>query len=351
MISSLGITNNDLEIKIGQMLIVGFRGLEPQDVYPIAQDIEKRHIGGVILFDYDASTRHPVRNIQSPEQVKRLVVSLQERASIPLFIALDQEGGNVNRLKETFGFPPTVSAQYLGSLNQPEVTRKYADITATTLAELGINLNFAPVVDLNINPSNPIIGKFERSFSDDPEIVFTHALEWIKTHHTHNVFCALKHFPGHGSSQNDSHLDFVNVTDTWLPEELIPYSKLIPTGECDLVMIAHVFHSKFDPLLPATLSAPIITGLLRKTYQYDGVVISDDMQMKAISSHYSFETALQAAIEAGVDLFIFGNNLVYEENIAAKAVAVIKQLVVNGTISQERIDQSYRRICRIKEQL
>jgi beta-N-acetylhexosaminidase len=341
-------TCNDLDVKIGQMLMVGFRGFEVQDDHPIVQDIRERQIGGVILFDRDSSIQSSIRNIQSPEQVRRLVASLQKFASIPLFIAIDQEGGKVTRLKAHFGFPLTVSAQYLGRINQLEVTGKHAHVIATTLAELGINLNFAPVVDLNTNPHNPIIGKFERSFSDDPEIVTAHALEWIKAHHKQHVLCALKHFPGHGSARNDSHLGFVDVTEVWSSQELIPYSKIIRAGQCDLVMTAHIFHTKLDPHLPATLSKSIITGILRDQFQYDGLVVSDDLQMKAIRSDYSFETAIQAAIEAGVDLLVFGNNLVYEEEITARAIAVIKKLVLDEVISRTRIEQSYQRIHRLK---
>ena len=331
--------------------MIGFKGLELQNDNPIVQDIRKRHIGGVVLFDYDTSTQSPIRNIQSPEQVRRLVASLQESASIPLFIGIDQEGGKVNRLKEHFGFPPTVSAQELGRVNQLDVTKKHAETVAAILAKLGINLNFTPVVDLNLTPHNPIIGKFERSFSDDPDIVTTHALEWLRAHHRHYVLCALKHFPGHGSARNDTHLGFVDVTGVWSDRELIPYSNIIPTGQCDMVMTAHIFHRKLDPHLPATLSNSIITGILRSNLQYDGLVVSDDMQMKAITSHYSLETALKLAIEAGVDLLVFGNNLVYEADIATRATAIIRKFVLDQIISRDRIEQSYQRVRRLKERL
>jgi len=351
LVVSSDTTRDDLDVKIGQMLMVGFRGLEVQDDHPIVQDIRERQIGGVILFDRDPSIHRPIRNIQSPEQVKRLTTSLQQSASLPLLIAIDQEGGKVNRLKEQFGFPPTVSAQYLGELNQLEVTAKYANIIAITLAELGINLNFAPVVDLNINPDNPIIGKFERSFSADPEIVTTHALEWIKAHHKQRVLCALKHFPGQGSARQDSHFGCVDVTAVWSDQELIPYWKIIQAGQCDLIMTAHIFHAQLDPQLPATLSKSIITGILREQLRYDGLVVSDDLQMQAITSYYSFETAIQAAIAAGVDLLVFGNMLVYEEDIAGRAIAVIKKLVRDGSIDRTRIEQSYQRICHLKGHL
>jgi beta-N-acetylhexosaminidase len=239
-----------------------------------------------------------------------------------------------------------VSAQYLGRLNQVALTQKYADITAATLVELGLNLNLAPVVDLNINPLSPAIGGVERSFSASPDIVTAHAMEWIRSHHTRHVLCALKHFPGHGSACRDTHHGFVDISDTWSPEELIPYTKILPTGLCDMVMTAHIFHSGLDPDWPATLSHSIITGLLRHELQYDGVIISDDMQMQAITAHYSLEQAVYRAIMAGVDILTFGNNMVYDANITSHVAHIIKKLV-----PQERIEQSYRRIWKLKERL
>lgn len=341
----------ELEHKIGQMLLIGFRGLELEDGNPIIKDIRARRLGGVVLFDYEVGAQTPVRNIDSPEQVQRLVASLQNLASDPLFIGIDQEGGKVNRLKERYGFPPSVSAQYLGELDQVDVTRKQAELTAQTLAELGINLNFAPAVDLNIYPENPIIGKVERSFSADPDVVIRHVRQWIACHHAQGVLCALKHFPGHGSSRQDTHLGFVDVTDTWSADELRPYQELLRSGFDDMVMTAHIFNARLDPERPATLSYAMITGVLREQLGYDGVVISDDMQMKAIADQYPFETAIQFALEAGVDILTFGNNLNYNGNITAHAVATISQLVRQGTLSEQRIDESYQRILRLKARL
>ena len=241
-------------------------------------------------------------------------------------------------MKREFGFPPTVSAQYLGSINNLDTTRKYSEIIAATLAEAGINLNFTPVVDLNTNSDNPIIGKLERSFSADPNIVTRHALEVIKTHRRHGILSTIKHFPGHGSSRNDSHKGFVDVTNTWSDSELTPFLKIVKTGETNVVMTAHIFNAKLDPSHPATLSSPIITGILRNKLKYDGVVVSDDMQMEAISVNYSLETAIELAIQAGVDILVFANNSVYEEDIAERAVGIIKKLVLKGNISRERID-------------
>ncbi len=340
-----------LEDKIGQMILVGFRGLEVRDSDPVALDIRERHIGGVVLFDYDVPTRNPVRNIQSPQQVRALTASLNKIARAPLLIAVDQEGGNVQRLKEKSGFPASISQQRLGDLNDPQVTRRYAETTARTLADLGINLNFAPVVDLNTNPQNPIIGGIERSFSAGPKTVIDHATQVIQAHRERGVLTTLKHFPGHGSSRADSHLGLVDVTNTWSQAELEPYASLVGAGLCDAVMTAHIFNSKLDPEWPATLSRSTITGILRERLHYDGVVISDDLQMKAIADHYGLETTIHRAIDAGVDVLAIANNSVYDERVAGRAIEIIKQLVQDGRISAARIEQSYQRIMQLKARL
>ena len=340
-----------LDVKIGQMLMVGFRGLEVSDDSPIVQDIRDRHLGGVVLFDYDVPTKSPVRNVESPTQVTALVEALQSASATPLLVAIDYEGGTITRLKEKSGFPPTVSHQYLGEVNDLRFTHQEATKMAKTLAELGINLNLAPVVDVNTNPDNPIIAKYERSFSADPEIVTRQALEFIEAHHEQGVLCTLKHFPGHGSSTGDSHLGVVDVTDTWSRIELEPYASIIEAGQADAIMTAHVFNANLDPEYPATLSRPTITGILREELGYDGVVISDDMQMGAIADHYGFEIAIQKSIEAGVDILAIANNSVYEEDIAAHTVALIKRLVQDGRTDEARINESYQRIRQLKSKL
>lgn len=340
-----------LDVKIGQMLMVGFRGLEINEEHFVARDILERHLGGVVLFDYDVPTESPVRNVASPAQVEALVASLQSASPIPLLIAIDQEGGIVARLKQEHGFPPTVSHQRLGEIDDPSVTRDEAKRIAKTLAELGINLNLAPVVDLNINPRNPVIAEYERSFSADPVVVTDHAIEFIKAHHERNVLCTLKHFPGHGSSASDSHHGLVDVTETWSRNELEPYAEIIKAGLADAIMTAHVFNANLDADYPATLSHAVITGILRAELGYGGVVISDDMQMDAIARYYGFETAVQRAIEAGVDIITFANNSVYAEDVAARTAGLIRQLVEGGTISEARIDESYQRIDRLKSRL
>ncbi|HEX6983685.1 MAG TPA: glycoside hydrolase family 3 N-terminal domain-containing protein [Balneolaceae bacterium] len=340
----------DLDTKIGQMLMVGFRGLEIDENHPIVDDIKKRHLGGVVLFDYDVPLDTAVRNIQSPEQLGQLTEQLQSVAEIPLFIAIDQEGGVVSRLKTKFGFPPTVSVKYLGEVNNIDTTRKYARRTAKTLKKMGINTNLAPVVDLNTNPDNPIIGAIERSFSADPEIVAKHAATYIKTLHEYDIITTLKHFPGHGSSEDDSHKGYVDVTQTWQRKELKPYKNLIDRGLADIIMTAHIFNARLDSTYPATLSEATISGLLRDSLNFEGVVISDDMQMKAIRSFYNLKEAIKKALQAGVDILVFANNTIFQPDIAERAHQTIKELVESGEISRERIQRSYERIMELKQQ-
>lgn len=342
---------DSLDIKIGQMLMIGFRGLRIDAQSPIVRDIKKRHIGGVILFDYDVPSHSPVRNIRSAQQVRRLTGDLQRFASTPLFVAIDQEGGKVSRLKPKFGFPPTVTQEYLGKLDNPDSTRFYANRTAAQLEKLGINLDFAPDVDLNINPRNPIIGALGRSYSAEPDVVIRNAALTIRAFHRHRILSVIKHFPGHGSSQNDSHLGVVDVTQTWRHQELKPFEALIDSQLVDMVMTAHIFNARLDSSYPATLSRPVITGLLRDSLDYRGVVVSDDLQMGAIRSEYGLEATIQHVLDAGVDILLFANNSVFDEDIASRAFNIIHRLVACGRISPERIDRSYQKILRLKKRL
>ncbi len=339
---------DSLSIKIGQMLMIGFRGMEAGDGSTIAADIRERRIGGVVLFDYDVQSATPIRNIESTEQLRQLTSELQMLSAIPLFIAIDQEGGRVCRLKPSRGFPPTVSAASLGKLDNADSTRQAAGSTAALLASLGVNMNLAPDVDVNVNPNNPVIGKLDRSFSADPAVVARQARIFVDAFHQHGIIAALKHFPGHGSSTTDTHKDFTDVTATWSRAELKPYRTLIRDGYDDPVMTAHVFNAKLDSLYPATLSKATIDGVLRRQLGFRGVVLSDDMQMKAIADRYGLEEAIRLAIDAGVDVLIFGNNVSYDPDIASKATGIIRRLVEQGAITPERINESYRRIMALK---
>ncbi len=348
-IKSVAMPIDSLDIKIGQMIMVGFRGMNVDSSSTIVRDIVQRKIGGVILFDYDVPSKRAYRNIQSATQVQLLCAQLQSFASIPLSIAIDQEGGKIARLKEKYGFPRSVSQQYLGSINNEDSTKFYAHQTAMLLRTLGINMNMAPVVDLNINPENPVIGKLERSYSNDPLIVTKHARITLQEFQKQNILGVMKHFPGHGSSRHDSHLGIVDVTDTYSNDELKPYADLISSNDVKCIMTAHIFNKKMDEEYPATLSKKIITNLLRDSLRFDGMIISDDLQMKAITDNYGVETAVKMSIQAGVDILVFANNSVYDDTIAEKAVKIIHDAVERGEISRSRIDESYKRIMKLKK--
>lgn len=340
-----------LDVWIGQMLMVGFRGTDLDEEDPFLQTVRDLHLGGVVLFDYDVPSQTPVRNIVSSEQIRKLTAQLQASASTPLFIAIDQEGGKVARLKERHGFAPAPSQAELGRLDQEELTRSSARQVAELLASLGINLNFAPVLDLAVNPDNPVIAKLERSYGPEPDLVQRHARWTIEECHRAGVLCAVKHFPGHGASKDDSHLGLPDVTDLWSAVELQPYSSLIGEQLPDMVMIAHLYDAHWDQTYPATLSAAVVTGMLRQQLGFEGVVVSDDMQMGAIVQNYSLEEGIELAVKAGVDILLFGNNSSYDSQIAHKASNILRQLVESKAISRDRIQQSYLRIFDLKEKL
>lgn len=341
--------NWPVERKIAQMLMLGFPGdsLEPDSPPLIA--VQDLGIGGVVLFDNNAALGVTDRNITSPAQLKTLTNALQQSAATPLFIAVDQEGGFVARLKDSAGFPSSVSVGALGEKNDPAVTRTHSDALAATLKTYGFNLNLAPVVDLNSNPDNPIIGGKERSFSADPEIVHTHAAEFVASHRRQGIITCLKHFPGHGSSRNDSHLGLVDVTKDWNTAELLPYRTMIEQGLCDIVMTAHTFNTRLDPDYPATLSKTTIDGILRKQLGYNGVVVSDDLNMGAIVQNYTYESAVEKAINAGVDVLIVANNKIYSPDVAPRSIDLLLKLVEDGRITRERIDEACGRIMSLKE--
>lgn len=331
--------------------MVGFRGTQLADDHFILRDLRKHNLGGVILFDYDLKSREYGRNIASPEQLRELTNRLRREARQPLFIAIDQEGGRVNRLSPRYGFPATLSHEELGRLDDPAETARHAAAQARTLREAGINFNLAPVVDLRVNPDNPVIARYGRAFAADPAKVTTQARAYIAGHRQEGVLTCLKHFPGHGSSTADSHFGFTDVSGSWRKDELIPYRELITAGLADAVMTAHVFNAQLDKDLPATLSPAVIDGLLRKELGFPGPVLSDDLQMAAISARHSLPEAVEKAVLAGVDILIFGNNLAYDEEIVPRVLAILHGLLRREVIDEARIDASWRRIQKLKEAL
>lgn len=348
----------NLEKLIGSMILTGFRGTTAERDARTISELNAHHINNIVLFAYDPADRKTV-NIASPEQLKRLTDDLHNY--IPnLLIAIDQEGGDVARLDERTGFSASLSAADLATLGV-EWTVMQATQTAQLLREYGISLNLAPVVDLNVNPDNPIIARYGRSFSADSNTVIDHARAFINAHHQNGVKCVLKHFPGHGSSRADSHLGFVDVSDTWSLTELIPFTTLIREGIVDAVMTAHIFNSNLDDTYPATLSKRTITDQLRNRIGFDGVIISDDMLMGAIAQHYGFEEAIVLAVQAGVDMIALSyaphasthasNGEDGEDEdvlLPVRAVQAIASAVARGEISLGRVEESAERIRKFK---
>ena len=343
-----------LDEDIGMMLLVGFRGteLDYNKNIEIISAIRDYHVGSVILFDYDVPTGTRGRNIKDAEQLKRLCQQLRSFKS-DLLIGIDQEGGYVSRLSPRYGFPAIPSAQKCAAMG-PDSVHHYADLTGQMLEEIGINLDFAPVADVNVNPKCPVIGAIERSFSTDPDVVRHNCMRWNYELSKHQVISCWKHFPGHGSATGDTHKGLVDVSDTWKPIELDPYRvngedlQNTPPGGWNIpgmVMTAHVINRKLDPSgLPASLS-PKITSYLRDTLGYEGVIVTDDLAMGAIVQQYSFEKAIRMAILAGADLLCLSNNGgTYDVNMVPRVVKVIKQMLAEGEITEERIRQSATRI-------
>ncbi|EQB39174.1 hypothetical protein M947_08445 [Sulfurimonas hongkongensis] len=335
------ISDEKLKQLIGRMLVVGFDESSVTKESQIVKDIVRYDLLGVILFDKFYNDRDKTKNISSPEQLKKLTTQLQSFSKKPLLISVDQEGGRVARLKEADGFEAFLSAKEVSKLSKDDAKKSY-DRLSKMLNTNGINCNFAPVVDLALNPQNKVIVGLERSYGADTNKVSEYAGIFMDSLREHNVISVIKHFPGHGSSLDDSHQGFVDVTRTWDKKELEPYRKLIEANKVDMIMTAHIFHRFLDLKLPATLSYKINTKLLREKLGYKGVIISDDLQMAAITKHYSLEDTILYSINAGVDVLLFANQLA--SNTPEELVETIFHLVKYGDISVERIMDSVERI-------
>jgi len=345
VLQAKGQTTDSLDIKIGQMLLIGFPTAEVDQ--QVLEEVRRGKVGSLIIFEKNI----PPKN--SFVALKKITWTYQEASSIPLFICIDQEGGRVNRLKDKYGFPRSITAAAMGKSKSLDSVRFYSEATASTLAGLGINVNFAPVVDLASNPNNPIIAKYGRAFSANEDSVSLLAKEFIRGHRKFNVLTSLKHFPGHGSSRDDTHLGIADVTNTWESRELKPYQTLIDSGYADAIMTSHIVNKKLDPKgNPGTLSSVILTGILRNRLHFGGVVFTDDMQMHAITKHYGLEDAIRLAIDAGVDIMTFSNNISgSDERTVDKVHSIIRGMVSRGVITEGRIDESFDRIMKLKKQM
>lgn len=343
--TACGHSQQALDDDIGEMLLVGFRGTSIDSTHHIYHDIVRYRVGSVILFDYDVPTGRRGRNITGKEQVKRLCSQLKD-IQPNLLIGIDQEGGLVSRLHPRYGFTPVASARQSSSGGLDSVWQN-AIATASLLQSIGINLNFAPVADVDVDPMCPIIGKLGRSFSGNADTVVACCRIWIEAQSRQGVVSCLKHFPGHGSASDDTHKGLVDVSTTWQRRELNPYFQM--ANDAPMVMTAHVVNRQLDPKgIPASLS-PRITSYLRDTIGFAGVIVTDDLAMGAIVQEYSFEEAVRMAIRAGADMLCLSNNgTSYDPEIVAKTVAIIHGMVATGEVSVAQIHQSAERVRRMK---
>lgn len=352
-----------LDTMIAQMIMTGFHGdgmgENAESFTAVKNQIKNGQVGGVILFDVDVSglvaqgmtipeaKKHIFSsNIKSMDQVKQLTAHLQSIAPTQLLIAVDQEGGNIQRLKPEHGFAPIPSAKELGT-GDAETTYKTAYDLGMRLVDLGVNVDFAPLLDVDVNPESPAIGALMRSFSANPDIVTEHGRAFAAGLNDAHVISSFKHFPGHGSAAGDTHEGLTDITNTYKDFELQPWRDLLSnTSPCATVMVAHVVNNNFDNL-PASLSAKTIQMI--RDMGFDGVVVSDDMDMGAILGHYGQEKAIEMAINAGNDLLVFGNNLDFDKDKGEKAHKTIQKLVREGKIKKSQIRKSYNRIMRMKK--
>jgi beta-N-acetylhexosaminidase len=335
-----------LRQRIARLLVVGFRGMDVAAKDPIARAIADDGLGGVILFDRDQDTGG-ARNVKARAQVTALVGKLRALApSRELIVAIDQEGGLVTRLSPKYGFPAVASQAAIGEKTEAAV-KTWAGGIVSTLSGVGINLNFAPVVDLNLNPTNPAIGALDRAFSVDPVLVARDAAIEVAAHRLHRIRTALKHFPGLGSASTNTDFGVADVTATWRDAELNPYRELLERELVDIVMAAHVVNGQIDPSAPASLSHATVTDLLRGQLGWDGVVVTDDMGAAAITEAFGFEDAIGLALNAGNDLLLFANQAGYDANLATRVIDVIEALVRQGAVAEARIDEAFGRVTRL----
>lgn len=332
-----------LQAMIGQMLLIGFPGGARGEGWQAraGEMIRSGWIGGVVLFG---------ENIVEPRQVKRLTASLLPRdGALPPHICVDQEGGAIQRLTPEKGFAGLPAAQRVGTMDALAARELYRK-AAQELGRLGFNCNFGPVVDLNIDPDSPAIGRLGRSYGRDAQTAVSYAQQFIDGHRLANVLTAAKHFPGHGSARHDPHDRVADVTQTWQEAELEPFRILASEQSVDMIMVGHLIHPRFsDGDRPASLSRKAITGVLRGELGYNGLVVSDDLDMDAIRLRYGVEDAAVMAIGAGADLLIVANLKAPDPAIADRIIAAVTRAVEDGRIGRAAIEQSYDRILKSKK--
>lgn len=329
------IASMTLDEKIGQLVLVGMEGTSMQA--QAGEMIDKYHVSGLILYK---------DNITDAAQTVKLLNQLKKKnagSPAPLWLSIDQEGGKVSRMPSEFTkIPP---AAEVGRADRIAYTRKIGEALGAEVSSLGFNMDFAPVLDINSNPNNPVIGN--RSYGTNPESVSMHGIETMKAIQSKQVAAVVKHFPGHGDTSVDSHLE-LPVVNKSLAElqafELLPFVEAIKQ-DADAIMIAHLLIPKIDKNDPASLSKTMITDILRVDLGYDGVVITDDMTMGGITGHFDVGEAAVRSILAGSDMILVGHD--YQTQVSV--LKALKLSARDGLITKDMLDQSVYRILSLKE--
>ena len=316
--------------KIGQMVMIGIQGTKVDDdsLYMLHQF----HMGGVILFD---------RNMDSPEQVKQLTSDLQAQSNekVPLFIGIDEEGGDVVRMAEKLTPPP--SQKEIGATGDIEQAKTWAIKTAKSLKDMGINVNFAPVADVGSND--------KRSYSTDANTVIDFVRAATKGYQQENIIYSLKHFPGIGKGKVDSHVDSSSIDvakEVLMTEDILPFKTIIDENEPNdyFILVSHLKYPALDEEYPASLSSKIMTDLLRNELGYKGIIITDDMEMGAVANHNDFRSIGVNAVKAGADIVLVCHEYEHQQEVYLGLLDAVN----SGEISQERIDESVKRIIKVK---
>jgi beta-N-acetylhexosaminidase len=345
---SAPVAAQSLEEMAGQMIIVGFTGdsVDAKGVKAARAEIAEGLLGGVMYLK---------TNVKSLKAVQAMNAAFQSASpGLPPFLTLDQEGGLVERLTKAVGFPETPSAADVAAKGIENARATYNKMAAG-IADVGFTVNFGPVVDLNRNKNNQIIAKFGRAYGSGANTVTIFAEQFIAAHHQAGLVTSLKHFPGHGSSTADSHEGFVDISNTWDPVELEPYRALFAQGYQDFVMVGHLYHKDYagsgKVKLPASLSPEWITGVLREQLGFNGVVISDDLEMGAIREHFDLEETVVRAVGAGMDVLLFSNTAKARPTLAAEIRAILVAQAEADPAFKARIEQSYARIVAMKQRI
>lgn len=317
-----------LEEKIGQMLVIGFPSATVDE--HVKQMIEDYHVGGIILYD---------RNMENPDQVNELNQELQDLADIPLFISVDQEGGDIVRLRDHVSEIP--SQQELGEAGNGEQVYETARQTGKELKEMGFNVNYAPVLDLSSTDT--------RSFGEDPELAYQLGKNVIQGLADEQITATVKHFPGNGRTEIDPHVESATVDADKLDlenKDIYPFRKMIEEVDHDdfFVMVTHLIYPAYDDTYPASVSSAIITDLLREELGYEGLVVTDDLEMGAVTDLYSFEELGYQSVKAGADVLLVCHTLESQKQVFQG----ILQAVQNGDLSEDEMDDSVERILRFK---